>query len=62
MGLPGSEVNGDSALLSSPVVGLREEAEEMGGERGVVVDCEGGGVGDVHGEEPAEEDRRSGRF
>lgn len=34
----------------------------MGGERGVVADCEGGGVGEVHGEEPAEEDRRSGRF
>lgn len=64
-GLQGSEVSGDEALLPKPAVGLAEEAEETAGERGLLAGEGGrkaGGVGDAEGEEPAEEDRRSGRF
>lgn len=47
-------------------MGLVEEAEEMAGESGLLAVVEGerkaGGRGEVEGEEPAEEDRRSGRF
>lgn len=60
-----SEVSGDEALLPNPAVGLREEAEEMVGETGVLAmigERRVGGVGEAEGEEPAEEDRRSGRF
>lgn len=64
-GLQVSEVSGEEAPLQKPAVGLGEEAEEMEGETGVLA-VEGerkvGGVGEAEGEEPAEEDRRSGRF
>lgn len=64
-GLLGSEDSGEEALLPNPAVGLGEEAEEMVGEKGVLAvegERKAGGVGEEEGEEPAEEDRRSGRF
>ncbi len=64
-GLPVSEDSGDEALLPNPAVGLGEEVEEMVGEKGVLAvvgERKAEGVGEAEGEEPAEEDRRSGRF
>lgn len=58
MGLLESEVSGEDGLLPSPGVGLVEETtgSAVEGERNAL------GVGDAGREDPAEEDRRSGRF
>lgn len=62
-GLQVLEVRGEEALLSSPAVGLGEEAVETGERGRLVVEGEGerkaGGVGEAEGEEPLE-DRMSG--
>lgn len=61
VGLLESEVSGDDGLLPRPVVGLGQETGETAGSV-VVGERNAVGVGDAEREEPAEEDRRSGRF